>query len=213
MKEDKKIDMEAIEIGKRIKKARLSFNDGNGMTQKQLGELCGINEANIRKYESGRQRPKYSTIERIASALNVAPGYLQGIKGEDVMYALRSLNNYETDSERSREESAKWLCKYSGLKPGSIIPLAEDEKKELEKQIDASRKEREIYLNRICFLLKVKYNRFTKSDYNILNRLIVAFCSLNDKGQQKAVDNLEDLSKILEYQKKDDSNAQDKDNP
>jgi len=47
---------------RRIRKKR-------GLTQKQLGELCGIDEANIRKYESGKQNPKIETIEKIAGAL------------------------------------------------------------------------------------------------------------------------------------------------
>lgn len=40
-------------------------------TQSELGELCGVNPANLRKYESGRQNPKYETVERIAQALGV----------------------------------------------------------------------------------------------------------------------------------------------
>ncbi|MGW8381246.1 helix-turn-helix domain-containing protein [Streptococcus parasuis] len=43
-----------------------------GFTQKKLGELCGINEANIRKYELGKQNPKIETIDKIASALGVS---------------------------------------------------------------------------------------------------------------------------------------------
>ena len=54
-------------VGERIKAARKSKN----LTQKQLEKLCGINEANIRKYESGRQNPKIETLEKIASALDV----------------------------------------------------------------------------------------------------------------------------------------------
>lgn len=42
-----------------------------GLTQKELGDLCGINEANIRKYEADKQNPKIETIEKIAKALGV----------------------------------------------------------------------------------------------------------------------------------------------
>jgi len=54
-------------VGERIRSTRKS----RGMTQKQLGELCGINEANIRKYELGNQNPKIETLSKIAKALNV----------------------------------------------------------------------------------------------------------------------------------------------
>lgn len=54
-------------VGENIKRIRKK----KGLTQRRLGELCGINEANIRKYESGKQNPKIETLARIASALNV----------------------------------------------------------------------------------------------------------------------------------------------
>lgn len=42
-----------------------------GMTQKELGELCGMNEANVRKYELNLAVPKLDTLNRIAGALGV----------------------------------------------------------------------------------------------------------------------------------------------
>lgn len=54
-------------IGENIK----HFRKEKGLTQKQLGELCGIAEPNIRKYELGKQNPKRETIEKIAEALKV----------------------------------------------------------------------------------------------------------------------------------------------
>lgn len=54
-------------VGENIRKLRKE----RGLTQKQLGELCGINEANIRKYEADKQNAKIETIEKIAKALEV----------------------------------------------------------------------------------------------------------------------------------------------
>ena len=48
---------------KRIRKERK-------LTQKKLGELCGIAESNIRKYENGKQNPKAETLDKIAEALD-----------------------------------------------------------------------------------------------------------------------------------------------
>lgn len=59
-------------VGERIKKIRLE----KGMTQQDLAKRTGINDANIRKYEGGRQNPKLETLERIAAALEVDPYYL-----------------------------------------------------------------------------------------------------------------------------------------
>lgn len=54
-------------VGENIRKLRKE----RGLTQKRLGEMCGIKEANIRKYELDKANPKIETIERIAQALGV----------------------------------------------------------------------------------------------------------------------------------------------
>lgn len=54
-------------IAQRIKNRRKEL----GLTQKRLGELCGMPDSAIRKYESGRITPKLHTLKRIANALEV----------------------------------------------------------------------------------------------------------------------------------------------
>lgn len=55
-------------IGERIREERKK----QGLTQKRLGELCGIAEPTIRKYELGKLNPKYQTLQKIAGALNIS---------------------------------------------------------------------------------------------------------------------------------------------
>lgn len=55
-------------IGDTLKQARLNA----GLTQKQLGEKCGMADSAIRKYESGKIKPKIETLKKIALALNVS---------------------------------------------------------------------------------------------------------------------------------------------
>lgn len=47
------------------------YRTEKGLTQKKLGELCGIADSNIRKYESGNQNPKIETLQKIADALDI----------------------------------------------------------------------------------------------------------------------------------------------
>ena len=42
-----------------------------GLTQKELGEACGIHEVAIRKYELGKNVPKPEQLRKIADALGV----------------------------------------------------------------------------------------------------------------------------------------------
>ena len=54
-------------IGAKIRE----FRKARGMTQKELGEKSGIAEATIRRYELGKLNPKFETVKKIATALNV----------------------------------------------------------------------------------------------------------------------------------------------
>ena len=56
-----------MNTGKKIKLIR-TFR---GLTQKELGEACGIHEVAIRKYELGKNIPKPEQLRKIAEALNV----------------------------------------------------------------------------------------------------------------------------------------------
>ena len=60
-------------IGERIKDCRKDRR----LTQKTLGELSGIAEPTIRKYESGRLNPKQETLKKIADGLGVTVEFLR----------------------------------------------------------------------------------------------------------------------------------------
>ena len=62
-----------MEIGKKIKEARIAKN----LTQEDLGNIIGVQKSAIAKYESGRVvNIKRSTLQKIASALNIRPSEL-----------------------------------------------------------------------------------------------------------------------------------------
>lgn len=78
-------------VGENIRKIRKE----KGLTQKQLGELCGMKEANVRKYELGKANPKIETVSRIASAL--------GVNIVDLMEEF-TMDQYKTTSEYQQLE-------------------------------------------------------------------------------------------------------------
>ena len=62
-----------MELGKVIRKARLEKK----LTQQALGEIVGVQKSAIAKYENGRiVNIKRSTLQKIASALNIRPSEL-----------------------------------------------------------------------------------------------------------------------------------------
>jgi len=68
-----------LTIGERIKKARIA----KGLTQKELADKVGVQNAAIYKYESGRVvNLKQDMIKKLSDALGVKPSYLIGIDEE-----------------------------------------------------------------------------------------------------------------------------------
>ena len=128
----------SIHAGEMIRKYRIE----KGMTQKKLGELCGIADSNIRKYETGKQTPKINTLQRIADALEVS------------IYNLMEFDEDYSVSDKKR------MIKYL---------------RQLESGI----------------------NTIEMSDF-IMTGLMY---QLNDKGQEKAIEQVELLTKIPEYRK------------
>lgn len=62
-------------VGENIRRIRKE----KGLTQKQLGGLCQINEVQIRQYELGKANPKIETLEKIANALQCSVDELRGL--------------------------------------------------------------------------------------------------------------------------------------
>lgn len=88
---------EEMTIGENIRNIRKE----KGLTQKQLGERCQINEVQIRQYELGKANPKIETVQKIAAALEV-DSY--------------SLYSFDVAPEFSSEE-IKHIKKYRTLDP------------------------------------------------------------------------------------------------
>ena len=63
-----------VSFHERLRSVRLE----KGLTQKQLGERCGIADPTIRKYESGKLNPKLETVKKLADGLQVDYSYLLG---------------------------------------------------------------------------------------------------------------------------------------
>ena len=55
-------------VGENIRKIRKEKK----LTQKELGKLCGMSEAQIGQYENGLRNPKMETLEKIANALDIS---------------------------------------------------------------------------------------------------------------------------------------------
>lgn len=69
-----------LTIGEKIK----YFRKQRGITQAQLADLSGIHPVSIRKYETNKMQPQTAQIERIASALGVNAGAIDGMNASNI---------------------------------------------------------------------------------------------------------------------------------
>ena len=53
--------------GAKIKEIRKQ----KGLTQKQLGDLCGMADSAIRRYENGNANPSLRTLQRLAEGMGM----------------------------------------------------------------------------------------------------------------------------------------------
>ncbi len=96
-------------VGENIKRIRLE----KSMTQKELGNKCGLADSAIRRYELGGANPKYETIQKIADALDTTPSVLMEQKEKNVGGNIRI---YRTKQGLSQKE----LASLSGLNESDI---------------------------------------------------------------------------------------------
>lgn len=97
-------------VGERIRVARKA----KGLTQKQLGEACGIAEPTIRRYELGKLNPKYETLQKIAKPLGISVSKLYGVEplSEDyLLYREEKYIRYEIKDPEEKEDALRHLEK------------------------------------------------------------------------------------------------------
>lgn len=185
-------------IGQNIKKIRLNKN----MTQKQLGDLCGMADSAIRRYENGGANPKIETLGKIAQALNVSIGdldpsysYMTHDKDE-ALTMISQLNqfiekipkmNASDESKKENISKAQELIENfkSLVNMIDIAILADKEKKTMEA-------EKQTLIESI-----------QAAEKEIEDMCLFVFRQLNLNGQEKVIQYATDLIQIPKYQKSD----------
>lgn len=159
------------------------FRKLRGLTQKKLGELCvpPISESTIRKYELGLLNPKLETLQRIAIALNIEPYQL-----DERITTVQQKTAFIKQLEQEIEE-IKWLDPQENYFTNRYKSWIEDAQKELAK-----------------IQKEFTYEEFKDILTPPIKQLLELYEKLNFRGQKKAVEHIEMLTKIPEYLKETD---------
>jgi len=144
-------------VGGMIRRLR----EESGLTQKKLGEKCGLADSAIRRYESGGANPKIETLQKIGEAL---ADYC------DDWELLESMSLYAKENESIR------------ILLNSIMNKIIEKVPEFKETI----RNAELTISRRIL--------------DAHEELIKKYDSLNMQGQQKALDHIDMLTKIPEYQ-------------
>lgn len=86
------------------------FRTEKGLTQKELGTLCGMADSAIRRYESGRATPKLETVQKIADALEIS---------------VSNLLSFPLLSNSSQDDIKEWVSSMGDTKSDEINELFE----------------------------------------------------------------------------------------
>lgn len=167
-------------VGARIRALRKE----KGLTQKQLGERCGMADSAIRFYESDRGNPTHKTIERIANALDVHVFDLVGIG----------------------PKLDKIQIKYDRIEPisGNLEDLTPKKIAEMEKVLSSG--PREIY-NSISDKQKAEFWRIIAQGDGMPDidsphaRTNAALNQMTEEGREKVADYAEDI--LPRYRRKE----------
>ena len=79
--------------GERIQKARKAKK----LSQRELGEMLGVSGSMIGQYENNLRKPKYETLVKIASQLDVSPHYLAKMTDDPRTWTARTVSDEEDD--------------------------------------------------------------------------------------------------------------------
>lgn len=185
--------------GERIRQLRIEHQ----MTQEELGAKVGVQKAAIYKYENGLVvNLKRSTLEKLAIVLETTPTYLMGLEDDEPTAGvvsmqsvwLENLNRLKKNSGMTIEQ----IALSSGVPKGTLNKLFAGQTKDPQ-------------LSTVSAVVHcMGYTLDDLSDDTVSGKthltpqqsaLLSSFDQLNEEGQQKAVDYVDDLVLTGRYKK------------
>lgn len=150
-----------------------------GLTQKQLAEKLGVSQQNLAQYESNKRYPKLATARKIATALDV---YLSELNPDWSNFSSEEIiSDISNSADKATDDTSKIINETSV----TLQNISE------------------------AVINSSQLRQATKTFLNLSEKILVEnFNKLNENGQEEAIRQVEMLSKIPEYQRKNDDSEQ-----
>lgn len=170
-------------IGEKIKE----FRKKAGFTQKQLASKCGVAEITIRQYESGKRQPRIEQLQIISKALNM---YLFEFMDDEYFDAA-------TDEEPGSEERELDFLEQKTKTIKEILQNKNISEQEKQKMLS----------NHIMQTAIMSSYHAEEAQLGRKFLLDMLFEQLNADGQEKAIEQVEMLTKIPGYRKEEETTS------
>lgn len=173
-------------IAEMLKKLRIEC----GATQKQLGEVCHMNDSQIRRYENGYSIPSVNTLEIILIMFDLRYCIESKQNGRQRFESNTIVNDDPTKELYYFNRDNNTACVLDPEKDAELINNLK-ERSGLQFDTDYVKRHTDYYINLEKKILISKLNETILDKAN----------TLNDLGKQKAIDYMEDLAQIDKYKK------------
>lgn len=191
-------------IGERIKAAR----EKAGLTQVQLGEKVGVSGVAIMRYEKGSREPRYDQLQRIAAALGVSIYELFDGSTVDEDGAVHIWPAPQNASGEPAPELETLLDKIQDGEPLLLSPEELAKLKDTPKELIWERMGKTYFQDvqpKEHIVIPLEGIRSwaelgTLDTPPAADRIAAALDKLNEEGQEKAAERVEELTEIPRYQ-------------
>lgn len=169
------------ELGATIRQKRKQA----GVSQESLAKMIGVTKSTISKYELGQREPSFEQLQNIADALSLGPfalipGCVQDafMAGFNRFILTKRYRNAETEEDQEDAiQDAIDLMQYFN-------------------ELDCFAQQRAV----ACLRALAGYEPIDDTiPPHAIELAVTAMCQLNDEGQKKAVERVEELTEIPKY--------------
>nr|WP_300839722.1 helix-turn-helix transcriptional regulator [uncultured Acetatifactor sp.] len=195
------------------------------LTQKQLGEKCGMSESTLRQYEIGYRNPKIETIKKIADALEVGLWEIVELDQMDLdtriqeikkMVALltpegleeferltiESINENQESIQKEQEEAAKKAPRAYIIENGKRVEVDKPIKFTSPSRSHAQTEAYELFHSLLSEEWIMSQEQETTAVQ--LKKILGAYDRLNIAGRKEAVKRVDELTELPRYTRPDE---------
>lgn len=151
----------------------------HNLSQSALAKKIGVSQASVGYWEKGQRTPTITVIEDLAKYFGVSTGYLMGTEPLQKDISTEWKNRLQTLSKYL--ENTPEFKQHEEMLKETLADVLEEQQREYE--------------------TAKRFEKYGFPDADSIKKISDPYLKLNKKGQDKAIEQVELLTKIPEYRK------------